>query len=91
MPSFVRGLFKWALAFAGNRSGLCIFMEEKLVGLGCVLDVWLVKPSQVFLCGAVPLTFPGPSAPRQGHPCPTAHGHGEMFAVPPMVIPRLHN
>lgn len=34
LPSFIRDLFSWELTFLGNRSGLCIFRDKKLVGLG---------------------------------------------------------
>ena len=73
MPSFVRDLFKWALAFPGNRSWLCIFTDKKLVGLG--LDVRCLD-------GGALAGFPvrGPS-PRLSHPHPLGPAPG-MPCVP---------
>lgn len=68
--SFVRDLFKRALVFPGNRSGLCISRHEELLRLR--LDVRCVHDggAQAFLCEAVPFSFPilVPSALCQGHP-----------------------
>lgn len=84
MPSFVRDLFKTALAFPGNRSGLCISRDEQLVRLR--LDVRCLDDggAQTFLCEAIPLSLPIPVtwALCQGHPvscCCWMEGEGLKF------------